>query len=646
MISGDVCVAHEKLKIIKNTSVGKYMKDVRDQIVFIAPPLAISNSPYISIPVLMGWLAQNKIPCSFIDLNRQLVSHLLSDTKRIRNAYKYICEVFVELNGKTALNPAQANQIGQLQMLLRRLSPIIDFLEDSTEILNLNTAESEVLLELISAPFWPNSLLKVGELQFRSKYNLFSSQDLLLAAEDDFFFTPLLKKIITEHLLATSTSIVGLSVVFDQQIIPAMQCGKIIKELDPSIHVTIGGPFATVHMRELTNPKFFDVIDSIVLDEGEVPLLELYSEVLKESPDLNIVSNLLWRNERDEVVKNKTAAYIPLDRMPAPAYEQCQLENYPDLEEMRLSFRLSKGCYWKKCSFCRTKLSLCNNYNQPKVDSIYERLCDVIDRTGITKYLFSDESSAPWVLEQLSEMLLRDNRKIDWIFHTRVDSKALSRNRVELFKKAGCSSFTIGIESLNDRLLQLMNKGITVEEIDRLLHQLKSIIPINAYMMMGLPTETKTELFDTWRAIEEYKKKGLISNYTFSLFYLSPGSLMWDQPAKYGIDKIRPMIWESELDLLPNNITCYESIGMTRYEVCKHYFTYLDRKRHPRLHDLPFSIHNKEYFSRYDLRRIVKNLGGHVITQLDTPFVKWLNTVAVSCPSIEGEDPWWERLCG
>jgi len=171
VISGDVCVAHEKLKIIKNTSVGKYMKDVRDQIVFIAPPLAISNSPYISIPVLMGWLAQNKIPCSFIDLNRQLVSHLLSDTKRIRNAYKYICEVFVELNGKTALNPAQANQIGQLQMLLRRLSPIIDFLEDSTEILNLNTAESEVLLELISAPFWPNSLLKVGELQFRSKYS-------------------------------------------------------------------------------------------------------------------------------------------------------------------------------------------------------------------------------------------------------------------------------------------------------------------------------------------------------------------------------------------------------------------------------------------------------------------------------------------
>ncbi|BHH86216.1 B12-binding domain-containing radical SAM protein [Desulforhopalus sp. 52FAK] len=621
------------------------MKAVREQIALVAPPLTISNSPYISIPVLMGWLEENGIPCTFFDLSREIVSLLLSDKERIRHGYKYICDSFLELNGKTALNPLQANQIGQWQMLLHRLATSIDFLEGRTQSLEIDIDNTEVLLELVTAPYWPNSLLAARELQFRSKYNLFSSHDLTLAAEENFFFTPLLEKIIAQHFSNTNIAIVGLSIVFDQQIIPAMQCGKILKKLDPDIHITLGGPFTTVHMRELKNPEFFDVIDSVVLDEGEVPLLELYSQVRKDKADFSKVSNLIWRNERGEVVRNNTSPYIPLDRMPAPAYDKCQLEKYQDIETMRLSFRLSKGCYWKKCSFCRTNLSLCNNYNQPKVDYIYDRLCEVIDRTGIKTYLFSDESSAPWVLEQLSELLLRDNRKIDWVFHTRVDSKALSRTRVELFEKAGCSGFTVGIECLNDRLLQLMNKGISVEEVDRLLHQLKSTLPIGAYMMVGLPTETKDEFYDSWRAIEGYRKQGLLARYTYSMFYLSPGSLMWDEPEKYGIENIRPVGGEKGLDLMPNNVTCYESSGMSRYEACRHYFLYRHRNRPPRLHDHPFSIQNEKYFSRYDVQRIVKNLGEHFISQFDTPFGKWLEAIA-ECPCLEGEDPWWERLCG
>jgi len=620
------------------------MKIVRELVTFVTPPFTKSNTPYISIPVLMGWLEQNDIPCEFFDLGLDLESCLLSDHERIRKAYKYVSDSFIELNGKAVLDPVEANQIGQLQILLRRLSTNIDFLEGKTHTLGINPENVNFFLELISAPYWPNSLAPSLDFQFLSKYSLFSSHDLTLAAKEDFFYTPSLKKIISQQLSTENIAIVGLSVIFDHQIIPAMQCARIIKELDPNIHITLGGPFATVHMQELHNPLFFDVIDSVVLDEGEVPLLELYSEVRKERVDYSKVSNLIWRNAGGEVVRNKTAPYIPLDQLPAPAYDLCHLEKYQDIEKESLSFRLSKGCYWKKCSFCRTNLSLCNNYNQPKVDYIYDRLCEVIDRTGVRNFFFSDESSAPWVLEQLSEMLLRDNRKIKWTFHTRVDSKALSRNRVELFKKAGCTGFTIGIESLNDRLLEYMNKGINVKEVDCLLHQLKSTLPINAYMMVGLPTETEEEFLESRRAVEEYKKQGLLSQYTYSLFSLSPGSLMSDEPARYGIENIRPGGGASGLDLAPNNITCYESSGMSRYEACRHYFIYMTKKSPPRLHDLPFSIRGKDHFSRYDLQRIAKNMGVHLITQLDTPFGRWLNTVAELCPPLEGEDPWWERL--
>jgi radical SAM superfamily enzyme YgiQ (UPF0313 family) len=305
---------------------------------------------------------------------------------------------------------------------------------------------------------------------------------------------------------------------------------------------------------------------------------------------------------------------------------------------MVLSARLSKGCYWKKCAFCRVTLSLCKNYDQPAAEHAYNSLGQAIDQTGVRKYLFSDESCSPEILEEIAERLIADKKNISWLFHTRIDRKRLTRERVKKYKNAGCKEFTVGIETYNDRLLKLLNKGITEQEIDFVLNDLQGILPINAYMMLGLPSETEEEFIRSLATLKKFKAEGLLASYHYSLFYLSPGSLMWNRPEKYGITFEN---LSDQGDLLPNNSTNFETTGMSRYEAVKHYFKWMHRKIPPKIHATPIKISGENHFSRYSPERYAKSLGKYIIKQLDMNHVSWLKLIDDTCPSIDARDPKW-----
>jgi len=613
------------------------MSTTRKEIVLIAPPFSASPSPYISLPTLMGWLKKEGIPTHFIDLARDVEERLLSP-RTIAQAYDRVAETFVALNAKEELPPSEVMHIAALQMLLKKLAQVYqDWKKD-----DFRQGDRTLLLELVSAPHWPRCLKIFEALQFCSQYNLYSSHDLLSSGEDSFFFTPALNDLIHRQIDGEKTLLAGISIVFDQQVIPAMQCARIIKELFPEIHVTMGGPFITIHLRHLQNGDFFKYVDSLILDEGEEPLVTLYNTLLQAEPCLHTVPNLLWRNEQGTVTRNKSAPFIDLARIPAPDYQGCALARYPDADNMRLTVRLSKGCYWKRCAFCRVNLSICRNYSQPDAEVVYRALCEVIDTTGVVNYLFSDESCAPEILEKISEKLCGEGRKIAWTFHTRIDRKRLHRRQVEKFREAGCTGFTVGIETFNNRLLKLLNKGITEEEIECVLHDLKGILPINAYMMLGLPTETDEEYRRSLEKVEQFKEDGLLTEFQYSLFNLAAGSLMWKQPERYGIRKGENL---KGTDLMPNNITNFASGGMSRLEAFHHYLRLMSRKIPEKIHEMPLAIHGDKHFSRYHPRNLVETMGELFLKQMDSPFLLWLDQADKECAAIKGQDPWWMNCC-
>lgn len=609
------------------------MDPVRNEIALIAPPFSASPSPYISLPTLMGWLKEEGITTRFVDLARDLEAALLSPA-RISAAYDHIGQTFLALNGREKLPPSQAIHIAEVQMLLKALAPVYrDWEQD-----DFRRAERNLLLELVSAPHWPQCLKANDGLQLRSQYNLYSSHDLLCSGKDSFFFTAELRQLIDRQIDGERTLVAGIAIVFDQQVIPALQCARIIKELFPAIHVTLGGPFVTIHMRDLENREFFAYVDSLIVDEGEGPLVALHQALLAEKPALEEVPNLVWCNDQGRVRRNASAPFIDLARIPPPDYGHCGLDRYPESDNMRLTVRLSKGCYWRRCAFCRVGLSICRNYSQPDVDTVYRGLCEVIDTTGVSNYLFSDESCAPEILEKVAERLLAEGRKITWTFHTRIDRARLTRERVEKFRQAGCSGFVVGIETFNDRLLQLLNKGITEEEIEFVLRDLKGILPLNAYMMVGLPTETEAEYCRSLQAVERFKQEGLLEEYQYSLFNLAAGSLMWKHPERYGITKVEGL---DGADLMANNVTNFEAAGMSRLTAFGQYLKVMSRKMPAKIHEMPIEIQGEKHFCRYNPKILVEAMGELFIKKLDIPFVTWLGQADQACGPVQGQDPWW-----
>ncbi|MBC8179514.1 radical SAM protein, partial [candidate division KSB1 bacterium] len=182
---------------------------------------------------------------------------------------------------------------------------------------------------------------------------------------------------------------------------------------------------------------------------------------------------------------------------------------------------------WGQCSFCKTDLPMIRCYQQPEYGILYNQLKLVIRDTGIHVFHFSDESNDLALLEYISKRLIDEEIKIKWYGHSRVD-KGLTKERCKIFLEAGCEYLALGIESFNPRILRMMNKGITVNLIEGVLNQIDGVLPLVAYMIVGFPTETEEEALEGFEKIQQFMKKGLIMDYTYSLLMIPYSSDIWN----------------------------------------------------------------------------------------------------------------------
>src|SRR6185437_4699714 len=122
--------------------------------------------------------------------------------------------------------------------------------------------------------------------------------------------------------------------------------------------------------------------------------------------------------------------------------------------------------YWKRCSFCDVNLDYIGRFEPQKVETLIAQIETVIAQTGSTGFHFVDEAAPPALLKALSEELIRRRIKITWWGNLRFD-KQFTSEVVELMAEAGCVAVTGGLEVANDRLLKLMNKGVTIDQVRR-----------------------------------------------------------------------------------------------------------------------------------------------------------------------------------
>jgi radical SAM superfamily enzyme YgiQ (UPF0313 family) len=579
-------------------------------LLLINPPLGPLLEPYISIPVLADYLGSRGIGVRGFDANRAFVVGLLND-EGIRKGLDFAERRYHELNGKGSLRYSECCEYYKMVSILIEAQVYRKELEwlsmpfsDFADIQKSPALRTVVRLVLL--PYYPEVLVDEELSPRLGRYSGTSSRDILASIQKPDLLTPRLEEITREILNNYSPRIVGFSVVFADQLILAFRMAAMIKRRVPHIHLTMGGPHISIHFREVSEMRLLAVVDSLILDEGEIPLETLVRELSVSNGDIARVPGVITR-QGERILRTPPSGPVDMMNTATPRYQVFDLNRYPkEKEDFVLAFRLSRGCSWRRCAFCRTGLYAIKHHQQPDKGFIYGRLLEVMEQTGCRKFLFSDDATDPVLLEYISRRLIQEKVRIKWKAHARVDPK-LTRERCELYKQAGCIVLYLGIESLIDRLLKIMRKGSSASLIEKVLEEIGGTLRIGGYMMVGLPGESEEEAWSSFRTIEAYREKGVISNAYYSLFGITHDSEIGKNPERFGIKK--QVVAEGE-DLLPS-VTHFTGTGMSRQKAHELYLKFTGQdKRSEKLGQWSsrLRVNGRPTPTQFDMQRVFETI--------------------------------------
>ncbi len=384
-----------------------------------------------------------------------------------------------------------------------------------------------------------------------------------------------LRDLTREAVARHGPEVVLVSAPFPGNVYAAFRIAQAIKAGHPEIRTVLGGGFVNTELRELVEPRVFDYFDFVCLDDGERPLLALLDYLEGGRPLAGLVRTfvlaggegvrtgeespptpLLQKREGDPVPGggegrvryiDSGEADIPFAEVGTPTWDGLPLDRYLSILDMlnpmhRLwsdarwnKLTVAHGCYWKKCSFCDVSLDYISRYDAASASLLADRIEAVIAETGQTGFHFVDEAAPPKALKALAEELGRRNRAISWWGNIRFE-KSFTPELCRQLADSGCIAVSGGLEVASDRLLKLMQKGVSVEQVARVTHAFSEAgILVHAYLMYGFPTQTVQDTVDALEYVRQLFAAGCIQSGFFHRFACTVHSPVGLHPEQFGV---------------------------------------------------------------------------------------------------------------
>ena len=339
-----------------------------------------------------------------------------------------------------------------------------------------------------------------------------------------------------------------LSVPFPGSVYGAFRIARAARQARPGLVTVLGGGYVNTELRELAEPRVFDDVDYVTLDAGERPLLALLEHLDGKRSAQRLVRTFRRLPDRKTVqYVNLAEPDIPFTEVGTPTWDGLPLERYLSLLDLlnpmnRLwsdgrwnKLTIAHGCYWKKCSFCDVGLDYIGRYEQAEAALLADRIDAIVAETGQTGFHFVDEAAPPKSLKALALELLARERQITWWGNIRFE-KSFTPDVCQLLADSGCIAVTGGLEVASDRLLKLMQKGVTVDQVARVTRAFSDAgILVHAYLMYGFPTQTVQDTVDALEYVRQLFVNGCIQSGFFHRFACTVHSPVGQNPAHYGI---------------------------------------------------------------------------------------------------------------
>jgi radical SAM superfamily enzyme YgiQ (UPF0313 family) len=238
---------------------------------------------------------------------------------------------------------------------------------------------------------------------------------------------------------------------------------------------------------------------------------------------------------------------IAFTELGTPTWDGLPLGNYLSLLDMlnpmhRLwsdgrwnKLTIAQGCYWKKCSFCDISLDYISRYETASAELLVDRIETIVKETGQTGFHFVDEAAPPKALKALAIELIKRKLAISWWGNIRFE-KSFNSDLCQLLADSGCIAISGGLEVASDRLLNLMKKGVSVEQVARVTRSFSDAgILVHAYLMYGFPTQTVQDTVDALEYVRQLFEAGCIQSGFFHRFTCTVHSPVGKNPEAYGV---------------------------------------------------------------------------------------------------------------
>jgi radical SAM superfamily enzyme YgiQ (UPF0313 family) len=358
--------------------------------------------------------------------------------------------------------------------------------------------------------------------------------------------------------------VVLLSVPFPGAVYAALRIGQTIKAHHSGVTVVLGGGFVNTELRELSEPRLFNFVDFVTLDSGERPLLALLDHLAGARSRQRLVRTFLrdaaegsesggtgeageGRAGAQVRLVNWAEPDVPFNEVGTPTWDGLPLQHYLSLLDMlnpmnRLwsdgrwnKLTVAHGCYWKKCSFCDVSLDYISRYEAGNAEVLVDRIEAIVRETGQTGFHFVDEAAPPKALKALAQALIRRGVSISWWGNVRFE-KTFTPELCTLLAQSGCIAISGGLEVASDRLLQLMQKGVSVAQVGRVTKAFADAgILVHAYLMYGFPTQTVQDSVDALEYVRQLFENGCIHSGFFHRFACTVHSPVGQHPKQFGV---------------------------------------------------------------------------------------------------------------
>lgn len=553
----------------------------------LTPPMTQVNTPYPATAYLTGFLSAKGFDVVQADPALELVLKLLS-----RSGLEAISQTLKKKHPQAgpSLNPSLRHFLKHEESYFLTIDSVIRFLQNQDPTLAYRIVTHNYLpegprfkaLDNLNVPGSDGLQWAFGALGLQDRARHLASLyvddlvDVIREGIDPHFefsrygeklaasassFEPLLKALnskttlvdeyldqITEkYLNQYQPQVLALTVPFPGNVYGAFRIAKKCKELLPQTKIILGGGYVNTELRDLNEPRVFDYIDFITLDDGEKPFLTLL-ENFSDSEKAPKYLRTFIRENGAVVFKNDPSLHdIPFKDSGTPTYDGLPLGQYLSLCELlnpmhRLwsdgrwnKLTIAHGCYWKKCSFCDTSLDYISRYETAGAELLVDRIEQLVKETGQSGFHFVDEAAPPKTLAALAKELIRRKTNISWWANIRFE-KSFNLELCQLLAESGCVAVSGGLEVASNRLLALMEKGVTVEQVAQVTHHFsQSGIMVHAYLMYGFPSQTIQETVDSLERVRQLFEAGCIQSGFWHRFSVTVHSPVGKNPERYGI---------------------------------------------------------------------------------------------------------------